>query len=163
MGEKIYESGDQLELYASKYHVFVVIYICNNCREQHKIFALRGLKSDSAAVAVLYKVGEYPPFGPPISSRLISLIGPDRDYFLKGRRAEFQRLGVGAFAYYRRVIENQKDRIFDQIIRVAERVSAKSEIIEDLSRAKQETQFSKAVGAVKHGLPDSLLVNGQNR
>ena len=41
----------------------------------------------------------------------MKLVGPDRDDFLKGRRCENQGLGVGAFIYYRRVVENQKNRI----------------------------------------------------
>jgi len=46
---------------------------------------------------------------------VITLIGPDREIFLRGRRAENQGLGIGAFAYYRRVVENQKGRIITQI------------------------------------------------
>jgi len=71
-------------------------------------------------------------------------------------------LGIGAFAYYRRVIENQKDKIFDEIIRVSERLNASKELLDDLAAAKEETQFSKAVEAVKHGIPQVLLLNGQN-
>ena len=45
------------------------------------------------------KFGEFPAFGPPVPPRVLSLIGPDKDLFLKGRRSEIQGLGVGAFAY----------------------------------------------------------------
>jgi hypothetical protein len=38
-----------------------------------------------------------------------------------GRRAENQGMGIGAFAYYRRVVENQKNRIIAEIKRVAEK------------------------------------------
>jgi len=82
--------------------------------------------------------------------------------FLKGRRSENQGLGIAAFAYYRRVIEGQKDRIFDEIIKVCRRLSVDKSAIDELIAAKNEPQFSKAVEAVKHGIPQALLINGHN-
>jgi len=38
------------------------------------------------------------------------------------RQAEALGLGIGAFGYYRRVLENQKDRLFDEILKVSVRV-----------------------------------------
>jgi hypothetical protein len=35
-------------------------------------------------------------------------------------------------------------------------------MLDDLIDAKNETQFTAAVGAVKHGIPSALLVNGHN-
>ncbi len=111
---------------------------------------------------VCYKLGEHPTFGPILPSKLIALIGPDRELFLKGRRCESQGLGIGAFAYYRRVVESQKTRILERIIGVAERVGASSEMIDVLSHAKQETQFSKALDMAKNAMPQLLLINGHN-
>jgi len=108
------------------------------------------------------KFGEVPPFGPPTPARVITLIGGEREYYLKGRRAENQGLGIAAFAYYRRVVENQKTRIIDEVLRVAQKVGAAKEIVDDLNRARTETQFSKAVEAIKHGIPQSLLIDGHN-
>lgn len=110
----------------------------------------------------MFKFGENPPFGPPTPTRVISLVGPEKDYYLKGRRAENQGLGIAAFAYYRRVVENQKSRIFDEIIRVSQKIGASKEILDDLNNANKENQFSKAVAAVKHGIPQALLINGHN-
>jgi hypothetical protein len=109
-----------------------------------------------------YKIGELPVYGPPTPSRLISLIGPDREIFLKGRRCENQGLGIGAFVYYRRVVENQKARILDEIIKVSEKIGASATVIETLRNAKKETQFKKAVESIKDALPQVLLINGQN-
>jgi hypothetical protein len=108
------------------------------------------------------KFGEDPAYGPPTPARLIKIIGEDRDIFLKGRRCENQGLGIGAFAYYRRVIENQKNRIIDQIIEVSRRVSATENAIALLEAAKEETQFSRAIESVKDVLPQSLLISGHN-
>lgn len=137
-------------------------YMCRNCRKSFKTFALGALYDSEAKGWTVFKYGEDPSFGPPTPSRAITLIGPDRDQFLKGRRCENQGLGVGAFVYYRRVVESQKNRIFDEIIRVSRHLNADEALLVELEEAKKETQFTKAVQAIKHALPQSLLVNGHN-
>jgi len=103
-----------------------------------------------------------PEYGPPTPARLIKLIGPDRELFLKGRRCENQGLGVGAFVYYRRVVESQKNRILDEIIKVANKVGASSEQLKTLNAAKSEVQFSRALADMKDAIPQALLINGHN-
>jgi hypothetical protein len=138
-------------------------YRCRNCQRSYKIYALQIIQDEKVKLdGEVYKFGEFPPFGSPTPARVITILGREREYYLKGRRAEFQGMGIGAFAYYRRVVENQKNRLLDEIIRVAQRIDAPQEMLDDLASAKNETQFSTAVGAVKHGIPTALLVNGHN-
>ena len=139
-----------------------ISYVCSNCRKSEKTFSLAVKRDGIKGPGSCYKFGELPLYGPPTPSKLIKLIGPDRDIFLKGRRCENQGLGIGAFVYYRRVVENQKNRILDEIIKVSEKISAPAESIETLKQAKNETQFSKALSSVKDALPQALLINGHN-
>jgi hypothetical protein len=110
----------------------------------------------------LTKLGEYPPFGPPIPARVISLIGPDRDLFLKGRRAELRGLGIGAFVYYRRVLEQQKGRIIQEVRKVAEILAVPAPVLQRFDEALAEDQFTTAVEKIKDAIPESLRINGQN-
>ena len=139
-----------------------LVYKCRNCEQTEKLFALlfrrEGVGPDGEAV----KIGEWPPFGPPVPARVITLIGPDRDLFLQGRRAEIQGMGIGAFAYYRRVVENQKAHIIDEIIRVVGRIKAPDSMAKTLEAAKEETQFTTAMEMVKDALPQTLLIDGQH-
>lgn len=141
-----------------------ISYVCSNCRQTEKTFSLAVKKQEGEGNGdgSCYKFGELPLYGPPTPSKLIKLIGPDRDIFLKGRRCENQGLGIGAFVYYRRVVENQKNRILDEIIKLSEKISAPAESISALKEAKVETQFSKALSSVKDALPQALLINGHN-
>ena len=143
---------------------FFLDYRCRNCKKSPKIFAIQGivLRNEGRYDALVLKIGENPAFGPPTPSRVISMIGPDRDAFLKGRRAEIQGLGIGAFAYYRRVVENQKGRIIEQIAEVAARLGAKGEILATFEKAAKETQFSSAIEAVKDSISQSLMIAGHN-
>jgi hypothetical protein len=138
-------------------------YTCSNCRKEIKTFSIMAaLDQSDLSSGECYKFGEYPSYGPPTPARLIKLIGPDRDIFIKGRQCENHGLGIGAFVYYRRVVENQKSRIFDEIIRVSEKIGAPADMLGKLHAAREETQFHKAVQTVKDALPASLLVNGRN-
>jgi hypothetical protein len=142
---------------------FFARYTCRNCQKASKVFAVgahrpKGDSEDGVAV----KFGELPEFGPPVPSRVISLIGPDRDMFLRGRRSENQGLGIGAFGYYRRVVENQKGRLIGEIAKVAARLGASPESMALLAKAEQENQFSRAVDSVKSAIPQALLIDGHN-
>lgn len=136
-------------------------YRCRNCRTSYKRFAV-AVRWDSGKEGVALKFGEDPPFGPHTPSRVISLIGEDRELFLKGRRAENRGLGIGAFAYYRRVVENQKGRIIEEIAKVAKKLGAKPGVLQGFEAAAKETQFSKAIEDIKDGIPQALLIDGQH-
>lgn len=142
---------------------FYATYQCSNCQVTNRVYSLSAkVHSNREPEGVCYKFGEFPPFGPYVPSKLIELIGPDRDIFLKGRRCESQGLGIGAFVYYRRVVENQKNRILEKIIEVSERISAPQAKIDTLREAMGETQFSKALEMARDVIPESLLIDGHN-
>lgn len=137
-------------------------YSCRNCGESEKVYAIRSRLEKNNEDVIVYKFGELPAFGPPTPPRVMSILGAERDYYLKGRRAENQGMGIAAFAYYRRVVENQKEKIFSEIIRVAERLNAEPELLRELNAAKHEKQFTKAVAVIKHGIPQTLLIDGHS-
>jgi hypothetical protein len=70
--------------------------------------------------------------------------------------------GIGAFAYYRRVVENRTGRIIEEIGRVLKQLGAKPEVLQLFVDAAKETQFSKAVDMVKDAIPDVLRIDGHN-
>lgn len=156
-------SGGGQYLLPKNYEFFYVTYRCSNCQRVEKTFSLAAkVAEDGKPTGECYKFGELPTYGPPVSPKLIKLIGPDRDEFLKGRRCENQGLGVGSFIYYRRVVENQKNRILEQIVKVSEKIGASQEKIDSLRAAITETQFSKALDMAKDAMPESLLINGHS-
>jgi hypothetical protein len=164
------ECGGERNFYTNSSFLFpvnkieVYDYTCANCNKSKKYFSviIEIIQDKKKEKMKLKKIGEFPVFGPPTPPKLISLIGPDKDNFLKGRRCEFQSLGIGSYAYYRRVVESQKDRIIDQIIKICEQDDKNSELIKQLESAKSETRFSKAVDIIKKNLPTSLLIEGHN-
>jgi hypothetical protein len=156
-------SGSDKDLEIKDYEFFYITYRCSNCQSVEKTFSLAAkIEKEGKPQGVCYKFGELPTYGPPVSPKLIKLIGPDRDEFLKGRRCENQGLGVGAFIYYRRVVENQKNRILGEIIKVSEKIGSAADKIKNLKLAVNETQFTKALELAKDAMPESLLINGHS-
>lgn len=157
-GFRVFHSkSDWTYLTANVQYEFLT-YECRNCEKSRKTFSLLVLKTTNQ----VQKLGEYPPFGPPIPARVITLVGSDRELFLKGRRAELRGLGIGAFAYYRRVVEDKKGAIIEAIGNVAKRLGASPETLVLFAEAQEETQFGKAIDKIKAAIPQSLLINGHN-
>jgi hypothetical protein len=157
-----YHSGDKNIRGSVKTYL---TYLCSNCQTQTKIFSLYARVAKigkSSTTGHCLKFGEMPAFGPMTPSRLLKLFDGDRELFLKGRQCENHDLGVGAFVYYRRVVENHKDRIIGEIIKVCEKVKAPADMIGLLQAAKKENQFSKAVESIKDAIPESLRIDGHN-
>jgi hypothetical protein len=136
-------------------------YRCNDCKQTEKAFAIRVLPMKYPAAAAM-KYGEEPSFGPPLPSKLLTLLRESEDLLSRGRRCENQGMGIGAFVYYRRVLDNQRLKILDQLINVAERLRADAALVGELKAAKTETQFSNSLGKIKHALPPALLIKDHN-
>jgi hypothetical protein len=161
-GERTFRSDTTTSLKTESPTATVIEYQCGDCRHQRKSFYLWIYIRKTKGMGAAYKYGERPPFGVPVPNKVLRLFGKDRDNFIKGRQCENQGLGVGAFAYYRRVVENHKNEIFDEIIKVCETVGASEELIEELGSAKKEISFTKSMGQIKTALPQGLLISGQN-
>ena len=157
-----FKDDSQPRVSMGRYSFFYITYVCSNCRKTQKTFSLAAQGDKDSNSGKCYKFGELPIYGPTTPPRLIKLIGPDRELFLKGRRCENQGLGIGAFVYYRRVVENQKDRILEEIIKVSKKLSIPPSTVATLEAAKAETQFTKALASVKDAMPQVLLINGHN-
>jgi len=135
-----------------------LLYQCRHCKSSSRWFGLLVTPSSNYLTTVL-KLGEQPPFGPHTPARVISLVGNNRELFLKGRAAEAHGLGIGAFTYYRRVVENEWQRFIGEAIKVAKKLNLQTK---DLEAAKDERQFDKAVKIVKDAIPQVLLIDGHN-
>jgi hypothetical protein len=158
-----YSSSGRISLKADEVNEVFLRYVCRNCRYLATVKTFALLVKGSGQTGLVAKLGEDPPFGPPTPSRVFRLIGEEyRELFLQGRRSENKGLGIGAYAYYRRIVEHQKGRIIDEIRKVAEKLGAPAEIVKSFIDARAETQFATAIETVKTAIPQSLLIDGHN-
>jgi hypothetical protein len=145
----------------------IISFRCCNCKQSTYKFFLEITSSvDNSANNNTYfkiqKIGQTPRHGKRIPSKTSKIIGKERDLFFKGSISENQGLGIGAFSYYRRVLDLQKDKIFDEVIKVLKLTTGNEALTKELTDAKAETQFTKAVDKIQTALPDGLLIGGHN-
>ncbi len=137
-------------------------YTCKDCEDTNKTFCIISQAIDEEGNGSAVKIGEFPELHLELPRSVEKLLGDDYSLFIKGLTCEKRGLGVGAFTYYRRVVESQKNHLISEILRVAEKLGAPEEITRKLKAAKNEKQFSRAVNAVKGAIPESLLVDSHN-
>jgi hypothetical protein len=139
-------------------------YKCTNCETNLKIFGIRA-EGSTRSPGFCTKIYQEPPFGEPIPKRLFEVIGEsNREFFLQARRAIARGLGIGAYGYYRRIVENTKFDLIGSILKVARAVNSSSQQIELLQKAESERQFSKAIELLRDAaaIPPVLLIDGHN-
>jgi len=139
-----------------------LVYTCKDCEEEKKHYSLLSWPKGEEGNGIAIKVGEYPDLNIKIPTSLPKLLGEDYPYFIKGLKCEKQGFGVAAYAYYRRVLENQKSRLLGEILKVSKKLGAKEDITDTIESAIAEVQFSKAIDTVKESMPESLLIDGHN-
>lgn len=144
---------------------YYIAYKCTNCTKSHYKFAIKAIRNGEQTVGVCTKIYQEPTFGQPIPKRLFHVIGEEnREYFLQARRAIARGLGIGAYSYYRRIVENTKFDLIGSVLEVAQATNASATQIELLKHAQVEKQFSKAIDTLRDvsAIPPVLLIDGHN-
>lgn len=143
-------------------HPIMMSFECGSCSKATVYVSVFAEKSTGIlSTPRLTKLGHFPSPVEPTPPGVEKVFGEDRELYHNGMRCEKQGLGIAAFAYYRRLVENSKNNLFDRLIKVAE-ARALTELVGQLREGRKEDQFSKAVDQVKEALPDSLLIDGHH-
>lgn len=145
-------SGDDL-----KCSVIELEYVCGGCDDSYQyIFIEIGCNLD-----YVMKIGQYPPWNPPIDKNLIKMLGEREETFKKGLTCESQGYGIGAYDYYRRIVEEIIDELLNGI---ADLMSGedKEKYMEALEKKKKSYVAQNKIALVKDLLPLSLMPDGNN-
>lgn len=162
-GERYFSPTEDIYFYQQNFlREEIAIYHCKNCGKTIKKYSLWFRRDAEGSGGLAMKYGEEPPFGPIVPPDIERLLGADAPLFRKGVDAEARGLGIGAFAYYRRVVENQRDRLFEQTILAAQKLGADSDVIAQLKAAQAERQFTRSVDAIKPGPLKAIYIDGHN-
>jgi hypothetical protein len=148
------------------YQTLFLPYTCRDCGRWRKTFAVV-LAPDSEAkpkVLTAIKLGEYPPFGSHLAKRLRDMLSnTDLELYRKGLRTEREGHGIGAAAYFRRVVDNQWRALVKKLRDAAEKLGTPPEKLKVFQEALAQSQFSAAVDMLKDAIPAKLLIlDGRN-
>lgn len=161
-GVRYFSPTEELQFYQSGMREEVSYFRCKNCEKRIKKYSLWIKRAADGNGGLAMKFGEDPPFGPIVPPDVERLLGDDAPLFRKGVDAEARGLGIGAFAYYRRVVENQRDRLFEKTIQAAQKLGADNEVIAQLKAAQGERQFTRSIDAIKPGPLKAIYIDGHN-
>lgn len=132
-------------------------YICTGCKNFHRVFSVKVDEN----LDYLMKIGQYPPIDISIEKNISKALGEHKELYKKGLICESQGYGIGAYAYYRRIVELIIDELLDDIYELIEE-EGKSEYKEALDKTKQTTVTQTKIELVKDLLPSSLKPDGLN-
>lgn len=139
----------------------ILNYICASCNTFVRFFSLRLVLKSGNRLIEIEKMGQYPPWDISISNNLQKVLGKFSKTYKKGLICESQGYGIGANAYFRRIVEEIIDDLLEQIPDImsgAERVKYEEALAE--TRKTKNTQ--EKIALVKDLLPPILIPERYN-
>ena len=136
-------------------------YLCAGCEKSPERILFFLERSEGAGNYWTRKIGQHPPWSAPVEVELKRALKKHHELFRKGKACEGHGYGVGAFAYYRRVIEDMMDTLFDDIasnLNGEEKTSFEKAVAE----ARGSKRASEKLNIVKDELPSFLRPGGRN-
>ncbi len=86
-------------------------YTCASCEKFNRMFSLRIGKNRQ----YIEKIGQFPAWDIDIEINLKEILKNYSNYYKKGKTCESQSYGIGAFAYYRRIVEDIIGELLESI------------------------------------------------
>jgi len=161
--EEWYERQGDLEVYR-------VQYCCVGCEKDIRAFFIEIKKEiietkgdNSFAIFYLKKIGQLPAWSIKIDKKLEKILEKKQvvDLYKKGLISESQGYGIGAFAYYRRVVEKTIDDLLNLIGELLEG-EEKERYSQVLEKTKSSKRVEDKLKIVKELLPFFLKPGGTN-
>ena len=126
-------------------------YICAYCEKFHRFYAIKmgkGLKT-------IEKIGQFPSWDINVEKNLKKILKEYSEYYRKGKTCEFHSYGIGAFAYYRRIVEDIIENLLESIpdLMSEEELEKYQVALEEVRKTKNATD---KIALVKDLLPPIL-------
>lgn len=149
------------------------LYECSACTKSYRWFLLRfwtetitrknqdGDDVESKVICI-EKIGQYPAWSISMDKELERLLGDHSSFYRRGLVCESQGYGIGAFAYYRRIVEEVIGDLLVSIEELLTDLEDKKKYAAALEEVKKTTVTQEKVELVQDLLPISLRPDGIN-
>lgn len=149
------------------------LYRCSACSEFDRRFLIRfwteiiedkNEKGEDIEKKVIYmeKVGQFPSWDISMDKELENLLEKHSSFYKSGLICESQGYGIGAFAYYRRIVEEVIDGLLTSVEDMLTDQAEKEKYAFALVKVRQTTVTQEKIELVKDLLPNSLRPDGVN-
>lgn len=135
-----------------------LLYLCSHCESFERLFFV---KFSPSRENWLMKIGQYPAWEIVGNPNIERLLGNHAAYFKRGLVCESQGYGIGAFSYYRRIVEEIIDGLLDEIAGLLSG-SDFNAYQEALEKTKRTIVTADKIVLVKDLLPPILRPEGMN-
>jgi hypothetical protein len=137
-------------------------YSCRQCGKSPKLYAVRIRFSNEALdQAAFTKIGEEPPNIGATPKSLRDLLGESWVLYLKGVRSQLAGLELGAFVYFRRVVERVWPVLIERFVQLAQ-YDASLDQLRVLKDAQDARQINRSMNAALESIPASIFIDGHN-
>jgi len=139
-----------------------IAYLCRNCGFNSAHYSVHWIE-DQDGVATFCKVGQYPALSiepPPILGKALG--AEDSALYKKALINGNSGFGIGALAYFRRVIENKVNLLLDMVAEAAKLVSFETEELLRITEIKASHHVDTKIEYASKILPANLRPGGHN-
>ena len=134
-------------------------FTCVSCGKKHEYLIQQIVSNDTIKIQ---KYGELPRKPLPRDKELSNFLKKDSDNYEKALACLANGYGIGAFAYLRRIIENNINYLLDLLKEDLECTEQNQELIEAVSKLKIESPMSDKIKIANNALPSYLQPDGLN-
>jgi len=110
----------------------------------------------------LRKYGQLPPVRLNNDKALLKFFSNDLDNYEKAEKCLAHGFGIGAFAYLRRILEDNIAKLLDLIEKDADKYGNNESVLQALNDLRKESPMSDKIKIANNALPDYLKPNGAN-
>ncbi len=152
---------DREDYYFSSGHIQERYYTCRNCGVRKQYYQL--IWQENTDFNIFLKVGQWPPLTIEPSPELAKALGPeDAELYKKGLIDFNFAHGIGAVAYFRRVLENKINALLDLIAEAARNAQVASEEPAKIEAVKKSHRVEDKINIASKILPAHLKPGGHN-
>ena len=135
-------------------------FTCVSCRRSHREFHVQLIVGEKTVQ--LQKYGELPRKKIERSQVLQRFFKDDLDNYEKAAVCLSTGYGIAAFAYFRRVVENNIERLLDLVQEDAKSSSASTKVTAALAELRGHSPMDKKIAIANEALPEYLKPDGLN-
>lgn len=110
---------------------------------------------------ILTKCGEWPSLAPRVSKEILDVFPDDAELLKKAVYCLKDGFGIGAFAYFRQVLEPHISLLVDKITEQA-KAQGNKKILSKIAKLQKDSPMAKRIALAKEALPDYLTIDGCN-
>lgn len=157
---RLHGGGSGLAVEALKTGTSYFQFTCVSCRKAVREYLVEQVVSDE--IIRIQKYGERPRRPIPRDRVVQRFLKDDLSSYEKAVVYLSHEYGVAAFAYFRRVVENNISRLLDLVQEEVQSTAANQELVSALAELRKGSPMSEKIKVANHALPEHLKPEGLN-